>query len=291
VNAFLSRAACLAVLQFFLSGCAAWNYLMGRREYPMPDGSLPGKVICGQPICKAGQNGKRIDFIRNPWSPSVDSATTPMEAASQVIGYTTNNSYGRDPFTCSKSGVSPFSSADVKNLGFSNGRSITYSKSELVDIDVAAAVQSDLNALVKGGLIPTGTNMADLQAKLSTAYSSLDQSKVTVTARYFEFGLGGEAYRDVFEREKYPECVAVLKGGRESLITGAGMVWFDLEFESSSLRELISKVQGDLDSLGIRFSLGASIRKNVNEKLNAVTKNGFQVITWTTADAEHFRNP
>lgn len=272
-----------------LSGCATWNWILGKRDYPLPDGKLSGSVICGEKRCIAGQNGAPFDFIKNPYSPSVDDATTPKQAAMQVVGFTSNNPYGRDPWTCSSHGVSPFTEADIASLGSPNGRSIDYSRTETLDIDVNGAVESDLTALQSAGVLQSAANLADVRAKLTEAYSALDQSKISVTARYFEFGLAGKAYRDVFEREAYPECVSILRSGKEVLITAVGLVWFDLDYKSNSVKELISEVNAALTSYGIKYNFGASVRREVNEALSATTKNGFQVITWTTADRSHFR--
>ncbi len=141
----------------------------------------------------------------------------------------------------------------------------------------------------QAGLLQGATGVEDLRAKLSSAYSSLDESVVTVTARYFEYGIEPHEYRNVFQDEDYPECSAIIRGG-ERFITAVGFIWYDLEYESSSANSLVAEAQSELTSKGINFNFGASVRRTVNKDLDISTDNGFQVVAWRTADASHFRN-
>lgn len=271
-----------------LTGCSTLLPSVFGYSYPLPDGRVSAEAICGKRSCDAGHNGTVLHFNSNPWSPSVGDQTTPKSVAEQIVGFASGTQDGRDPFTCSTTGRNPFGPSDIAPLGLSSGRKVDYSRTETLSIDVNAAVDADIKAMEAAGVFKTALKVDELRAKLTAAYQSLDKSKVSVSATYFEYGLTGDAYRDVFERNRYPECSSLIRSGKRQLITAAGVVWFNIDFDSSSAREQLAKLQADLEKSGVKFNVGASVRRTVSEVLRSSAKNGFQVIVVRRAGVSHF---
>ena len=135
-------------------------------------------------------------------------------------------------------------------------------------------------------VLPTSVSLAELKVKLTTAYSSLNSSTVMIEGKYLEFALTNDAYLSLFQKGEKEDCLNVLKSSNANyrIITGVGIVWFDLKYDSASASQLISDSKTEFATKDIDFDIGLSIKRTVNESLESVPENGFQVITWTLAD-------
>lgn len=292
MNFNLVKALTFICIPIALQGCAHWkDIFISEYKYPLYGGEwVGGKAICNAKRCKAGTDGASFSFTTKPWSPPTKTETTPKSAVMHLVGRVTDNSLGGTPYYCDINGKkSPFNENDIAPLALADGKGFEYSRSETLKLDVNAAVESDLASLQAANVLPADIKIAELKANLTAAYSSLDSSNIVINGKYMEFGLTPEAFLDLFQTKKHSDCLKVIKDEKTNyrVITGVGIVWFDLEYDSSSATKLISDLKTEFSTKGIDFDIGASIKRTVNESLTSMSKNGFQVITWTLADSSY----
>jgi hypothetical protein len=176
----------------------------------------------------------------------------------------------------------------VTSRGTKGGRVAAYTRTTTLDIDVRTAVDTNLKAINALGKVISKEDLDDIKASLEAAYKSLDKSNLKLQAKYFEFGLDDDVYREVFDGNKYAECSSVLKEGRRKLITAAGVLWFDVDYRSGLEQSSVLAAKSKFTKLDLKFDLDASIKHTIDEHLQATSRDYYQILVWRLAGAESF---
>lgn len=253
------------------------------RKYPFPDADkLKSRQVCGQKKCQPGNPpGTVFHFTEEPYSPQVQNETTTKDVAISVLGHAFpyGDLTGRTPLPCATNSLNnPFKDVIV-TLGNSTGRDVEYTKEELIDIDVEAAVEKNFQQITATN--PNVTQNSDeIKAKLTAAYSRLNNKVLTVKANYSEWGLSPRAIAAFQRNLDFKDCKQFIRENNYRIITAVGIVSFDIEFEGKSLSDVGAEIESDLKKNGIEANIIAKFRREVSKKLKATTDGAFQIVVW-----------
>ena len=288
----------ISLTAILAAGCSSTGGVYGRTfgySYPLPLMKLKGKKICGQKVCDPGINGVPFHYTKNVVAPDVKEGSTVKDIALQLVGRTVEagDLSGRTPFLCSSDGKSPFSADDITAKGTVEGIETEYKREEKLRFDVKAKVEADLDAMKAIGLESSKLSLEAARAKLTAAYSQINESVLEFKGRYYVFGLDLDAYHGVFQTGRYPQCEGVLRTagspGRQ-LITDVGIVVFSGYLKEQGSSKVISDLEAELKSYGVPFSVTASIEHAVKKQLHQSLKTGFAVISERRSGRDSFYN-
>lgn len=268
-----------------LSGCVTSNPLPF--NYQLVGGSATGQVLCGARVCDAGSDGQLFPLNERPYQPQVDTTSNPQSIAAQVVGFTTVRTDGSTPDACDSGTRSPFNASDVKPRGSVTGYSSEYERSIKLGINAKAAADADIESLRAAGLITAQLNVEALKAKIQGTYESLNTRTFKLKARYYTYGLDSDVIREVTHGTKYKSCSDILRDdNKKKLITAAGILLFEAALDEEATSSAAAEIDAQLKSAGVNFSLQASVRRNVSERLKATASSNYQIIAWRLIGAE-----
>lgn len=272
----------LTAFLVLLAGC--------QHTYPITTiDRVKAKVVCGQRQCDPGSVGPPFYYLQTPYAPGVKVGTTPKDVAMQQVGRITaaNDLTGKISYQCSDDGSSPFTALEVEEKSALNGMSVVYAKQDKLRIDVNAKVAADLNAMKSLGLPSATLSIEDARVKLTSAYSSLSESEVTYTGRYYTYGLTIAAVDSIFDTSDKAACAALLKqditymGNKTQwrLISGVGVIAFDAVMVGNSSAKIVSELEGELKAHGIPFNVSASVERSIKESVSQKLNGAFFIIS------------
>jgi hypothetical protein len=254
------------------------------QKFKLPDAKLSADVVCGN--CKPGNLGDVFYFTKKPYSPDIDNNSTIESIAYALLGHTVPaDDYSGDiANTCSTTSSNPFSMDDIKKSG-SDGRTISYSRTERLKLNIDAAVKGNLDELRKYTV--DSSKLLKLEATIKASYAKINDKDLTVTGKYSEWVLKKDAIEKIIKGDGFQECKKFLNEKKYKLITAVGIVNFDIDFQQNSLDSLASDIQAEVSRLGIQADIRFTFKKEVSQNLKATTKDMFQIIAWRTAPASY----
>lgn len=254
--------------------------IAGCNKVKLPDATLDHEIICGKDPCKPGNglSGTLLIFEKDPVSPDVTASTNAKEVALQLVGKTVKRGdfTGRDPITCHATESTPFGESEI-DLKSGSWKKVDYKRKEELSIDINAAVEADLDAIKK---IAPQLDLAQIEAKINAAYSSVNGTELIVNAYYSEYGLKSTAIDDITRGVKFSDCKQFLEKYDRALITDIGLLYFDITKNGESIEDIGAALESELEQQGIKYNLSASIRRKVTENINSTVDAGYQVVTW-----------
>jgi len=260
------------LLGLILAGCTT--------TIPLPNEEIDHEIVCGKDPCTPGNGvaGNLLSFTKDPISPDITDDTSPHNVAMQIVGKTQKrgDTRGKDPITCSAKGPSPFGIKEIVPKSGSSNK-FKYEKSEKLTIDVNLAVQADLKAIK--AIAPT-IDLSDIEVKLTTAYSSIDNRTVIINGYYREYGLSSSVIDNITRGVEFEECKTFIKTHDRGIVTDIGLLYFDIKVNGNSMQDIGKEVQTMLNQKGIIFNIGASIRHEATSNLKSIVEQGFQVVGW-----------
>ena len=251
------------------------------KTYKLPDAKLKPSIVCGYDACQPGNIGTVFNFYKKPFALDVDNIKSMKDIASSVVGHTfpAGNMYGDRALSCSYQTSNPFGADDIVNLVNPTGRKFDYKRTEKLEIDVKATVEGNMEQIRK--LNPGNTNLPEVEAKLTAAYSKLKNKELTVQGKYSEWGLSKTAVERLIKGDGFEDCKKFLSEKKYQIITAIGMVYFDIEFDETNLDKIASDLQTEIPSqYGIKGDIAISFKREVNQNLKASTKGGYQIVVW-----------
>lgn len=239
-------------------------------KYKLPDATLTSNQVCGKKICDPGSVGKLLHYTKSPFSPAVTKATTVEEVAAQVLGQTLPAKKmlsSKDFSTCSDLSNNPFTTADIENVRFPDGRSIDYKRTEKLEINIKAAVDANVKELMK-----QTTDMAKiekLKAKITAAYQRVSGKELTVVGKYSEWQLSKEAREKLKKGDGYQDCRKWIEENNQRILLAVGIVYFEITFEQNSLDQLAAELDAEFAKEGLTASLSFAFKREVTKRLKA----------------------
>ena len=252
-------------------------------SYPVADGKLRPRQLCGESRCGPTSPGTDFHFTKRSYSPRVDEQSTLGSIAHSVIGHLIdpNDLDPRDLGRCSNDATNPFQVSDVENLRYvPPGRSIKYTKKVKLKLNIEATVEADMKKLAEAGL--DAAKITDLRAKYHAAYEKINDKTFTLDGYYSEWALSQDAREKLQKGVAYKECAEELARSERAIITGAAIVYFTTDFISQSVSDLTQELQATLAKEGVQFDVSISIKRKVDENLHAASEL-YQVVIWNKA--------
>jgi hypothetical protein len=285
---------------FSLSGCKLINFITGdgppyRKEFVfvLPDGRLTEKELCGKKDCVPGTLGSPFSFTKKTYSVDVNKNITQEEIAIQVLGHTIDVGDFRGKFAppCSQTdNKSPFNNSDISKLSSINGSEMDYERKESLNFEgtLDAAVEENLDEIKK---YTNNSNLInELEAKIKAEYTKLDGKLLTIKGTYSEWGLTSQAMSKLIKGTDFKDCRTYLTNNKKRIITAVGIVHYDIKFKQNSLNEIASEIQSFAQSKGIQANLAFTFKREVSKKLERVTNDYYQILTWRHAGVETLEN-
>lgn len=254
---------------------------VGCKTYKLPDAKLKPSLICGYNVCQPGNIGTVFHFYKKPFSLEVDNIKTPKDIAASVIGHTfpAADMYGDRALSCSYHTANPFGDNDIVNLVNPTGRKFDYLRTEKLELNVNATVQANMEQIKK--LNPGNPNLLQIEAKLTAAYSKINNQELTIQGLYSEWGLSSEAIEKLIKEDGFEDCKKFLKEKNYQIITAIGLVYFDMSFNETNLAKIASDLQTELATqYGVKGEIAIAFKKEVHQNLKASTKGGYQIVVW-----------
>lgn len=250
------------------------------KTYKLPDTKLKPRIVCGYDNCAPGNIGTVFHFYKKPFSLEVDNIKSMKDIAASVVGHTfpADNMYGDRALTCSYQTQNPFSSNDVVNLVNPTGRKFDYLRTEKLQLNVNASVKLNMEKIKE--LNPENANLPEVEAKLTAAYTKINNKELTVQGRYSEWGLSKDAIEKLIKEDGFKDCKKFLTEKNYQIISAIGMVYFDITFDQTNLDKLAADLEAEISQYGIKGDIGVSFKREVNQSLNASTKGGYQIVVW-----------
>ncbi|WP_422360179.1 hypothetical protein [Reichenbachiella sp.] len=251
------------------------------KTYKLPDAKLKPDQVCGYDACQPGNIGTVFHFYKKPFSLEVDNIKTPKDIAASVIGHTfpSSNMYGDRALTCSFQTANPFGDNDVVNLVNPTGRKFDYLRTEKLELDVNSTVKGNMEQIKE--LNPSNTNLPEIEAKLTAAYTKINNKELSIQGRYSEWGLSRDAIERLIKDDGFEDCKKFLTEKNYRIITAIGLVYFDITFDETNLDKIASDLQADLATqYGVKGDISISFKREVNQNLSASTKGGYQIVVW-----------
>jgi len=264
-----------------------FSLLFSCKTYKLPDAKLKPSKVCGADVCQPGNIGSVFQFYKKPFALEVDNIKSMKDIATSVIGHTfpANRKYVDRALTCSFITASPFLTQDVVNLVNPTGRNFDYLKTSLLDLNVKATVDGNMEQI--RNLNPGNENLQKVEARLTAAYNKLNNKVLTVQGKYSEWGLGKDAIEKLIKGDGFQECKKFLTENKYRIITAIGMVYFDITFDETNLDKVAADLQSEISTLyGIKGDLAVSFKREVTRKLKASTNGGYQIVVWRHVGAE-----
>lgn len=258
---------------------------------------IPYKDICGD--CNPGNVGPYMVLKKKTYEPQLEEISNPKTIAFNILGhvYPENNLSASIKIPCSSNSIiSPFTIDKIKPLGTTglDGTSIDYNVKEKLDIKVSVAVESDLASIKAANPAITQAVLDDFKAKLTTAYSKFSDKELTITGKYYQFGIDDNVVIEIAKAINYKDCADYInkstETGTKRMITSLGLVYFEIKSSENSVDEIAAQLAGDAKTSGITFNVSAEFKRNISRSLKKVTTNYYQIITWRTVGVDDLKN-
>lgn len=275
----------LAISLVFACPLLSYGQLF-KKKFKLPDAKVTAKELCGGP-CRPGQIGVVMPLYIKTFEPEVDNNSTEASIAHSIIGrtYPENDGSGLKAWRCSATTKNPFLPTDIVRFSSATGTSFNYLKKEKLDLDVNAAVQTNLDQLK---LANPGIDLGKLTnfgAKLTAAYSKFSGKELLITGKYSQWGLSEKALEALVKNDGYEECKKFLIDNNYRIITTIGMVYFDITYQENSLDKVAADLQAEAAQSGISGNISVSFKREVSKDLKKLTTDYYQIVVWRTANA------
>lgn len=286
----------LIVALVAFSGCETLKWPFGGSEftYPIPGGTISASELCGEGVkrCDAGDTyGKLLSLTRNPVSPEIEPDLTPQRAAAQIIGKVIRpgDISGGEFLICAPRGSSnePFDAGDIALKG-SPGSSVSLNRTRSLNLNIGAAVSTDIDSLRATGVDFTLNQIEQFRASLETAYTRLNGSELNVTGRYYEYALKSTSRSPMVQGVAHTECADEIRSGFR-LVNSVGMIVYDLNYSSNSSSTILADAQATLNGLGVDTSLNAMVNRTVRRQSGISTESGYQIIAFQHFGSDKLR--
>ncbi len=246
---------------------------------------IKAKDICGD--CNPGNQGIYMIMKVKTFEPQIEDNSTAKTIAHQILGHVfpENNKSGRVKIPCSSNNsITPFTIDLIKPLNAANGTSINYSEKELLNINVALTVNSDLENIMAAQPDIELAKLNEFKAKLTAAYSKFANKELSIQGKYYSFALNENAIIDLAKKIKYFDCKDYIykKDFEKRIITAIGIVFFDVESSQNTVDDISTKLQADASTYGITFNVSAEFKRNISKNLKKTTTDYYQIVTWRT---------
>lgn len=261
----------ISIIAFLASSCS-------QLKYRLPDATLSANIICGKKICDPGNVGKLLHYTRSPISPVVSNATTVEEIAAQVLGQTLpaeKMRTSKDFSTCSELSNNPFTTADVENLKFPEGRLINYTRTEKLEMDIKAATEANVKELMKQ--TTDVAKIEKLKAKIQAAYQRISGKELTVVGKYSEWQLSKNAREKLKKGDGYQECRKWIEDNNQRILMAVGIVYFEITSEEKSLDQLAAELDAEFAKEGLTANLSFTFKREVTKRLK-VSSEVYQIL-------------
>jgi hypothetical protein len=255
------------------------------------------KDICGD--CDPGNLGLYMIMKKKTYEPQLDEISTPKLIAFNILGYVfpEDNVTASIKIPCSNNTViNPFKLDKIKPLGSTglDGTSIDYNVKEKLSIKVGLIVESDLASIKAANPNIGQTALDDFKGKLTAAYSKFADKELTITGKYYQFGIEDNTVIEIAKGINYKDCAEyinkVAATGTKRMITAIGMVYFEVRSAENTVDDIAAKLEADAKTIGITFSLTAEFKRNISKNLKKVTTNYYQILTWRTVGVDDLKN-
>lgn len=239
----------------------------GQLKYQLPDVRLKAKRLCGKKICDPGSVGMLLHLTDAPYSPELnDKATNVKDIVLQVVGKTLPSAELRSSLNFNNCPGMNFTQNDISELRFQGGKSLDYRYSEVLEINVDASTEANLEKLRV--LTQDADKIARLKVKIQAAYQTVKGKKLVMTGRYSEWGLNASARERVLSNVSGDPCRAFVQDGNERMILAVGLIYYDITFDQNSVDELASQIDAELEREGITGSLSFTFKKEITESFS-----------------------
>lgn len=247
-------------------------------KYKLPDATLTANQICGKDICDPGDVGKLLHYTKSPISPAVSKATTAEDVAVQILGQTVSSArirLSKDFTTCSQLSNNPFTKSDVENVKFPDGRSISYNRTEKLELNIKAAVEANVKELMKQ--TADLAKIEKLKGKVQAAYQKINGKVLTVEGKYSEWQLSKEARDKLKKGDGFQECRKWIQENDQRIFLAAGIVYFQITYDENSLDQLAADLDAEFAKEGLTASISFAFKREVAKRLKA-TSEVYQVL-------------
>jgi hypothetical protein len=228
-----------------------------------------------------------MPLYKKTFEPDLDENSTEKLIAYSVLGrtYPESDQSVTKAWRCSESLTNPFSINAVTKLDSTgtDGNSFDYKRSEKLNIDVNASVETNLEELKKlnHGIAPA--TMTEFGAKISAAYSKFAGKELSIVGKYSQWGINRDSIEALVKNVGYTDCKKYLKDHDYRIILAIGMVYFDISYAENSLDKVAADLQAEATSYGIKGNIAFSFKREVSKDLKKVTKGYYQILVWRTA--------
>lgn len=262
------------------------NIVFGQfsKKFILPDAKIKGSVICGG-TCLPGSIGIVMPLYKKTFEPDINENSTEKLIAYSVLGrcYPESDKSGAKAWRCTESLTNPFSIDAITRLGSQEGTSFNYKRSEKLNMNVAASVETNLKELKKlnPGIAPA--TLTEFGARINAAYSKFAGKELTIVGKYSQWGINRDSIEALVKNVDYTECKKFLKDKDYRIILAIGMVYFDISYDENSLDKVAAELQADAISHGIKGNIAFSFKREVSKDLKKITKGYYQILVWRTA--------
>lgn len=279
----------LGILSFMTS-----NIVFGQfnKKFKLPDAKIKGKVICGG-TCLPGNFGAVLPLYKKTFEPELDDNTTEQQVAFSILGrtYPETDLTGSKAWRCSESITNPFALTDITRLASTgaDGTTFDYTRTEKLNLDVNAAVETNLEELKKLNPNIAAATLTEFGAKISAAYSRFAGKDLTIKGKYSQWGLKNDAIESLVKNVAYGDCKKYLTDHKYRIILSIGMVYFDISYAENSVDKVAADLQAQATEYGIKGNIGVSFKREISKDLKKATKGYYQILVWRTAGIDDLK--
>jgi hypothetical protein len=257
-----------------------------KKKFKLPDAKIKGAVICGG-SCLPGNFGAVLPLYKKTFEPELDDNSNEQLIAYSILGrtYPENDLTGSKAWRCSESINNPFTLNDITRLANTgaDGTTFDYTRIEKLNLDINAAVETNLEELKKLNPTIAPATLTEFGAKISAAYSKFAGKDLTIKGKYSQWGLKNDVVESLVKNIGFSDCKKYLKDHNYRIILSIGMVYFDITYAENSVDKVASDLQAQAEQYGIKGNIAVSFKREVSKNLKKTTKGYYQILVWRTA--------
>jgi len=262
------------------------------KKFELPDAKIKGSVICSG-SCLPGNYGAVLPLYKKTYEPELDENSNEKLIAFSVLGrtYSETDLSGSVAWRCSPDLNNPFTIDNVKRLGSTGkeGKAFDYKRTEKLNLDVSAAVQTNLEELKKLNPTIAPATLTEFGAKLSAAYSKFSGKELTIVGKYSQWGLENDVVESLVKNVGYQDCKKFLTDNKYRIILAVGLVYFDISYAENSLDKIAAELQAEATQYGIKGNIAFSFKREVSKDLKKTTSGYYQILVWRTAGVDDLK--
>src|SRR5690606_13881642 len=157
-----------------------------------------------------GNFGIVMPLYKKTYEPELDENSNEKLIAYQILGrtYPENDMSGSKAWRCSEGLANPFQMEDIVRLANTgaSGTSFDYKRTEKLNLDIKAAVQTNLDEIRANNPGLQAIKLNEFGAKLTAAYSKFNGKDLTILGKYSQWGLKNDVVEALVKNVDYKDC-------------------------------------------------------------------------------------